>query len=83
MGESDPRWGEVPVGFVVLADGLDIDDAELIEFGRRRLASFKIPKKWVRTQAMPMTTSGKIRRINYETSWRSTDLRTHLEFKNA
>lgn len=63
VAESDPRWGEVPVGFVVLKDGHDLEDAELLEYGRDRLASFKVPKKWIRTEALPMTSSGKVRRV--------------------
>lgn len=63
VGQPDIRWGEVPVGFVVLNPGYDMDEVLLMEYGRERLASFKVPKKWIRTEAMPLTSSGKVRRV--------------------
>lgn len=63
VGQPDVRWGEVPVGFVLLNPGYDMDEARLMEYGRERLASFKVPKKWIPIEAMPLTSSGKIRRV--------------------
>ncbi|WP_156766215.1 class I adenylate-forming enzyme family protein [Mycobacterium sp. E342] len=63
VGQPDVRWGEVPVGFVLLNAGYDMDEARLMEYGRERLASFKVPKKWIPIEAMPLTSSGKVRRV--------------------
>jgi fatty-acyl-CoA synthase len=44
VGMPDERWGESGVAFVVLADGADATEQELIEHCRASLARFKVPK---------------------------------------
>jgi fatty-acyl-CoA synthase len=63
VGAPDERWGEVPVGFVLPAPACDIDGEDLTTFGRRRLAPFKVPKRWVAVTSFPLTSSGKVRRV--------------------
>ena len=67
----DERLSEVGVAFVV-ADGPDGGGGrhgsrdelarELVEFGRGRLASFKLPRRVLFLDALPMTSSGKVRK---------------------
>jgi acyl-CoA synthetase (AMP-forming)/AMP-acid ligase II len=60
VGRQDPRWGEVPVAFVVLRDGAKATADELQEFCRARLARFKVPRAVEFIDALPRNPSGKV-----------------------
>jgi len=60
VGRADPRWGEVPVAFVVLREGLQASADELQEFCRGRLAKFKVPKDVHVVEVLPRNPSGKV-----------------------
>jgi fatty-acyl-CoA synthase len=61
VGVPDETWGEVGVAVVVPLDEAQIDVLELEQFCRDRLASFKIPKRWViSVERLPRTNSGKV-----------------------
>jgi acyl-coenzyme A synthetase/AMP-(fatty) acid ligase len=55
---------EKPVAYVILEPGRAATEAELIEFCREALPSFKRPRKVVFTDAYPTTATGKIRRVD-------------------
>jgi long-chain acyl-CoA synthetase len=40
----DPDWGEAVHACVALVDGKSVTEAELIEFCRKRLANYKLPR---------------------------------------
>ncbi|AIG66139.1 o-succinylbenzoate--CoA ligase [Weissella tructae] len=64
VGQSDERWGAVPVAFVHVADHAVFDAEALRKFGRERLAHYKVPKAFIiYDQAWPRTASGKIQRF--------------------
>jgi malonyl-CoA/methylmalonyl-CoA synthetase len=58
VGKPDPARGELPVAFVEADDAFDEDAALAIL--RERLASFKIPKTFVRVDALPRNALGKV-----------------------
>ncbi|MTD16323.1 AMP-binding protein [Nakamurella sp. YIM 132087] len=63
IGMADERLGEVPVAFVVLGDlpGSDPGVAEGIRaWSRERLANFKVPRRIVVVDALPLNASGKV-----------------------
>jgi acyl-CoA synthetase (AMP-forming)/AMP-acid ligase II len=60
VGHPDERWGEVPVGYVVVAPDATVTSAELIEHCRGQLAKFKVPKDVVFVDALPRNPSGKV-----------------------
>jgi fatty-acyl-CoA synthase len=62
LGEPDAKWGEVGRAFVQLAPAAAADEAELAAFCRRRLAAFKIPKRFVFVDEFPRTSAGKIQK---------------------
>ncbi len=65
--QSDARWGEVPVAFVVpAAEGLSAE--QVLDLCRGRIASYKIPKAvvFVRADELPRSAIGKIRRHDLE-----------------
>ena len=55
---------EKPVAYVLLASGAEVTEAELIEYCREGLPSFKRPRAVVFTDAFPTTATGKIRRVD-------------------
>lgn len=62
-GISDERWGTVPRAFVVLDPEHHTSVAELVEFARARLASYKVPREFVfRTDRFPRSAGGKVLR---------------------
>jgi len=59
----DPRLAEVPVAFVICEPGHHLPADALLQRLRGRIASFKIPKHVFFVDTYPMTSSGKIRKI--------------------
>ncbi len=63
VGAADADGLEKPVAYVVLAAGQQATEAELIEFCRDGLPSFKRPRAVVFTDGFPTTATGKVRRV--------------------
>jgi fatty-acyl-CoA synthase len=63
VGVFDPRWGEAVVAVVRAAPGCPADAAELEAFTRERVAPYKVPKRWVFVDELPMTASGKVQKF--------------------
>lgn len=59
-GVPDARRGEIPVAYVVADDAFDA--AALEDACRRALASFKIPRGFIRVEALPRTALGKVQK---------------------
>jgi len=60
IGRPDEKWGERVVAVVVPRSGDRPRPEELIEFCRKQLASFKLPKEVVYMDALPRNAAGKI-----------------------
>jgi acyl-CoA synthetase (AMP-forming)/AMP-acid ligase II len=60
FGVPDNDWGELVTAAVVLADGAEAGEAELIAYARTRLAGYKAPKVIRFLDALPMNSAGKI-----------------------
>ncbi|MQA87609.1 MAG: long-chain-fatty-acid--CoA ligase [Streptosporangiales bacterium] len=61
VARPDSHWGEVPVAFVTLREGAEVDDRDLIDYVRDRIAHFKAPKA-VTFGPLPKTSTGKIQK---------------------
>jgi acyl-CoA synthetase (AMP-forming)/AMP-acid ligase II len=59
IGVPDDRLGEVGKAFVVLRPGARASATELIEFGRERLANFKVPRQVEFRGDLPRNPAGK------------------------
>ncbi|MFC0559972.1 long-chain-fatty-acid--CoA ligase [Halalkalibacter alkalisediminis] len=57
------KWGEVPHAVVVIREGYELLEEELIQFARQKLAHFKAPKSVSFINALPKTASGKIQKV--------------------
>ena len=60
VGAADPVRGEVPVAYVAVDDGFD--ESALAERLRSSVASFKIPRAFVRVEQLPRTALGKVQK---------------------
>jgi malonyl-CoA/methylmalonyl-CoA synthetase len=60
VGAGDPLRGEVPVAYI--AAGETFDEAALVEHLRKSLASFKMPRAFVRVERLPRTALGKVQK---------------------
>ena len=59
----DEKWGETPCAFVTLRDDAgSVDEREIIDFCRERIAHFKAPRKVV-FGPLPKTSTGKIQKF--------------------
>jgi fatty-acyl-CoA synthase len=62
VARPDEKWGETPCAFVMLKDGAETTEAQLIEFCRAHMAGFKTPKTFV-FGPLPKTSTGKIQKF--------------------
>jgi acyl-CoA synthetase (AMP-forming)/AMP-acid ligase II len=62
VGAPDDRLGEVGVAFVVPRAGAAVDEQELIAWSRERMANYKVPRRVVRVEALPMNATGKVQK---------------------
>jgi long-chain acyl-CoA synthetase len=60
IGKPDPRKGEQPIAFVSANDGVVLEEKALLQFVRRKLADYKVPRKVVILPALPRNATGKI-----------------------
>jgi long-chain acyl-CoA synthetase len=60
VGKPDPRKGEQPVAFVSMTEGTASDEKLLEHFLRRKLADYKVPRKYMFLPALPRNATGKI-----------------------
>ena len=63
VGLPDARLAEVPVAFVERKPGTSAQADDILIYCRGKVASFKIPRHVSFVDAMPMTASGKIRKV--------------------
>jgi fatty-acyl-CoA synthase len=62
IGVADPRWGEVGMAVVVAAPGSTLTLETLREFGRERLARYKLPRHLVVVDELVRNVTGKVSR---------------------
>ena len=63
VSRPDARLAEVPVAFVVRAQGSSASAEEILATCRGRIASFKIPRCVIFVDDLPMTPSGKVQKV--------------------
>jgi fatty-acyl-CoA synthase len=62
VGLRHEKWGEAPYAYVVLRDGAQASEDEIIGFARDRLAHFKAPHGVTFVPELPKTATGKIQK---------------------
>jgi len=62
IGVPDPYKGEVPKAFIALKAGAEVQEAEILDFCRERLAPYKVPKQIEFRAQLPKSAVGKLLR---------------------
>ena len=70
---GDEKWGEIPVAFVELKEGAQVQEDEILDYCRENLARFKVPKKIIFGE-LQKTATGKIQK--YELRKQAQELLT-------
>jgi long-chain acyl-CoA synthetase len=60
IGLPDEEWGEIVVAVVVLKEGCQATEEELIDYCKTHLATYKKPKRVIFERTLPMTPTSKI-----------------------
>lgn len=63
VGLPHPEWGEAVSGFVTLKPGASAEAEEIIAHCRKTLGGFQVPKMITILDVMPMTATGKLRKV--------------------
>ena len=63
VGLPHPQWGEAVSAFIKLKPGAQADEAEISEHCRKHLGGFQVPKFIRIMDEMPMTATGKLRKV--------------------
>jgi malonyl-CoA/methylmalonyl-CoA synthetase len=58
IGVPDDEWGEMVAAAVVLVNPVAEDS--LIQWSRERMSGYKVPRKWIFTDALPRNALGKV-----------------------
>ena len=70
IGVPSDKWGETPLAFVVVKPGVEVTFAELEDFCRDKLASYKRPRAFEVVDEVPRNPSGKVlKRVLREPYW--------------
>jgi len=78
VGVPDRKWGESVQAVVVLKDGAEASEEELIDFCKEHLASYKKPRSVEFRDVLPKTGSGKIKKAEIrEEYWKGQERRIH------
>ncbi len=77
VSAPDEKWGEIPVAIIVLKEGQKLTAEELLEFLKKRLAKFKLPRAIeFSSEPLPKTGTGKIvKRSLREGYWQGKERR--------
>jgi fatty-acyl-CoA synthase len=77
IGIPDEKWGETPVALVVMRDGEQVEEAELIAFCREKMTHFKCPTQIRFIEELPRTVTGKLQKYKLRESYWEGDRRVN------
>lgn len=60
IGRPDPRWGEVPIAYVIARSGCRLEADELKAHLQAQLARYKVPRDFIFVTDLPRTALGKV-----------------------
>jgi long-chain acyl-CoA synthetase len=78
IGVPDDKWGESVRAVLVLKNGMQATEEEIIEYCKANLAGYKKPKSVEFRDSLPMTGSGKIQKnLIKEEYWKGYEKKVH------
>jgi fatty-acyl-CoA synthase len=74
IGVPDDKWGEMVTAIVVVAEGEQVTEEEVIAHCRGKIAGYKIPKRIEFRDALARTATGKIQKFKLrESFWKDSE----------
>jgi len=74
IGVPDDKWGEMVTAIVVLAEGEEATEADIIAHCRARIAGYKTPKRVEFRDELARTATGKIQKFKLrESFWKDSE----------
>jgi fatty-acyl-CoA synthase len=70
ISAAHAKWEERPVLIVTPKQGASIDEEEMLDFLRPRVARWWLPDRVLTVEQMPMTATGKIRKATLRAEYR-------------
>lgn len=70
IGAAHAKWEERPVLIVTLKSGASLEEEEMLDFLRPRVAKWWLPDRVLTVDQMPMTATGKIRKTTLRDAYR-------------
>ncbi len=78
IGIPDDQWGETPLALIVLRDGAQLTENQVIAHCRDTLAHFKCPKKVEFLDQLPRTATGKLQKFKLrQPYWEGQERKVH------
>ena len=71
IGIPHPKWIEAVVAVVVLKQGMELSENDIIDHCAEQLAAFKVPKRILFTAHLPRNPSGKILKRDLREAFRA------------
>ncbi len=60
IGVEDEKWGEVGRAVIVLSEGTELTEADVIDYCTGKIGNYKLPKSVVFTDILPRNATGKV-----------------------
>jgi fatty-acyl-CoA synthase len=74
IGVPDEKWGELVTAIVVLAEGEQATEADIIAHCKARIAGYKAPKRVEFRDELARTATGKIQKFKLrESFWKDSE----------
>ena len=73
FGVPDEKWGEQVAAAVRVKPGSTATDEDFVNFLDGKIARHKIPKLWMRVEALPTNASGKVQKFVLRDIWLAGD----------
>ena len=67
IGMPDERLGEVCAAFIVAAPSSEMSETSLIAWSRENMANYKVPRRVIFTDVLPLNASGKVLKTTLRT----------------
>ena len=71
IGTPDAKWGEAVTALIVRREGIEAVEDEIQTFCRESVARYKVPKKVIFVDSLPMSASGKILKYRLREKYQS------------